>query len=56
MARSRTAAAVAVLLVLATAAGAQAWAMSRGHSLGGIGLAGFGALAAFAWVGLAPRR
>lgn len=35
-------------LVLAAAFGAQAWAMSHGHSLGGLGLIGFAALGALA--------
>ncbi|WP_165924842.1 hypothetical protein [Lysobacter sp. N42] len=50
MRRSRTAAAVlAVGLVLGAAFAAQAWAGARGHSLGGVGLLAFAALAGLAW-------
>lgn len=35
-------------LVLAAAFGAQAWAMSHGHSLGGLGMIGFATLGVLA--------
>lgn len=49
MRRARAATAIlAVGLVLAAAFAAQAWAATRGHSLGGIGLLAFAALAGLA--------
>lgn len=49
MRRRRTVTAIlAVGLVLAAAFAAQAWAAARGHSLGGIGLLAFAALAGLA--------
>lgn len=55
-ARRRLRGAAAVAVVLAAAFAAQAWAGSHGHSLGGLGLVGFGALAAVAWLRLTRTR
>lgn len=49
MRHTRAATAIlAVGLVLAAAFAAQAWAATRGHSLGGVGLLAFAALAGLA--------
>jgi hypothetical protein len=46
----------AVGLVLVAAFAAQAFATSRGHSLGGLGLMAFAALAGGAWMWVTRRR